>query len=71
MLVSFLYYVTCFCGVYINSTKHLFDDSLISFGTSFVYPFGIYLIPGILRMRALHKKNSNYIYKISQFIQNL
>ena len=71
MLIIFLYYVSSFCGVFINSQIHLFDDSLISFGTSFIYPFGIYIMPGIFRMIALHGKDKSCLYRFSQFIQNL
>ena len=71
LLVLFFYYVTCFCGVYANSQAHLFNDSFISFATSFIYPFGIYLIPGIFRIIAIHEKGKNCLYKFSQFIQNI
>ena len=71
MLISFLFYVTCFCGVFVNSQKHLFDDSFISFGTSFLFPFGIYLIPGIFRKIALHNKDQSCLYGFSQFLENL
>jgi len=70
LLIIFLYYVSNFCGVFINSQIHLFDDSIISFGTSFIYPFGIYIMPGILRMIALHEKDKSRLYGFSQFIQN-
>ena len=71
LLLFFMYYITCFCGVYINSQIHLIKDSLISFGLSMVYPFGIYLIPGIFRITSLKakKKDKKYIYNISQLIQ--
>ena len=71
MLIIFLYYVTIFCGVYANSQIHLFDDSIISFGTSFLYEFGIYLIPGIFRMIALRTKDKSCLYGFSQFLENL
>ena len=73
LLGLFLYYITCFCGIYVNTQTHLIKDSVISFVLSFVYPFGILLIPGIFRMPALHAKNKDkeYLYKLSQFIQNL
>ena len=71
MLIIFLYYVTIFCGVYTNSQIHLFDDSIISFGTSILYEFGFYLIPGIFRMTALRKKDKRCLYGFSQFLENL
>ena len=71
MLIIFLFYVTIFCGVYVNSQIHLFDDSIISFGTSFLYEFGIYLIPGIFRIIALRSKDKSCLYGFSQFLENL
>ena len=52
---------------------HLIKDSFLSFTLSLIYPFGLYLIPGIFRIPALRAtlKNKNYIYKISQFIKML
>ena len=73
LLLFFNYYIICFCGIYINTQIHLIKDTLISSGLSFVYPFGIFLIPCFLRISALKAKNKNkkYIYKISQLIQIL
>ena len=68
-----MYYIICFCGVYINTQIHLIKDTIISFGLSLIYPFGIYLIPGIFRIPALKakKRDKIHMYKFSQFIQNL
>ena len=73
LLLFFMYYIICFCGVYINTQIHLIKDTIISFGLSLIYPFGIYLIPGIFRIPALKakKRDKIYMYKFSQFIQNL
>ena len=73
LLILFLYYITCFCGVYINTQYHLIKDSIISFGLSLIYPFGLLFIPGIFRLIALYAKNKDreYIYKFSQFIQEI
>ena len=73
LLLAFLHYITCFCGIYVNTQLHLIKDSIISFGLSLIYPFGIYLIPGIFRIPALRAKNKdkNYLYKLSQFIQSI
>ena len=73
LLSFYLYYITCFCGVYVNTQIHVIKDTLISFGLSLVYPFGTCLIPGIFRMKALQnkKKDKEYLYKFSQFIQQL
>ena len=71
-LTGFGYYVTCFCGIYQNTQIHLINDTAISFGLSVVYPFGISLIPGFIRMKALKTENKDkeYLYKLSQFVQN-
>ena len=71
LLLLFLYYITCFCGIYINTQTHLIKDTFISFGISLLYPFGIYLIPGIFRISALRAKKMDRkcLYKLSQLIQ--
>ena len=73
LLLFFGYYLSIFCSVYRNTQIHLIKDTLISFLLSFVYPFGIYLIPGIFRILALSKlKNKrHYLYKFSQVLQTL
>ena len=60
-----------FGAVYKNTQYQLIKDTLISFGLSLVYPFGINLIPGIFRIPALSniKKNKNSLYKFSKFLQ--
>ena len=65
------YYLSMFCAIYRNTQYHLIKDTLISFGLSLVYPFGIYLLPGIFRIPSLsnRRKKRQYLYKISQFIQ--
>ena len=73
LLLFFTYYITCFCGIYVNTQFHLLKDSAISFGLSLLYPFLIYLIPGIFRIPSLNAKNKNKqgLYNFSLFIQNL
>ena len=69
--------ISMFCNIYENTQIHLLNDTLISFGLSLLYPFGIYLLPGIFRIHALSegKKNDNkngkgkYLYKFSKFLQ--
>ena len=70
-LSVFSIFVTCFCGVYKNTQMHLIKDSIIGFITSLIYPFGIYLIPGLFRINALRapKKNKRRMYKFSQLLQ--
>ena len=78
-IISFLfsvvlgYYMSCFCGIYVNTQIHLITDSLISFGLSLLYPFIIYLFPGMLRMCALRakKKDKYCLYRFSQIIQKI
>ena len=68
-LIFFWYYLSCFCAVYHNTQYHLLKDTLISFGLSLIYPFIINLLPGLLRIPSLKKKNRENIYKISKIIQ--
>ena len=70
-LFFFWVYISCFCAVYKNTQMHLVKDTVVSFVLSFTYPFGIYLIPGIIRMPALKRKNKNRecLYKISLLVQ--
>ena len=71
LLFFFWYYLSCFCAVYRNTQLHLFKDTLISYGFSMIYPFLIYLIPGIFRILALRaqKKDKEIIYKFSKILQ--
>ena len=66
----FWYFISCFCAVYKNTQSILIKDTLLSFGLSMIYPFGINLIPGIFRIPALRseKRNKNCIYNFSKII---
>ena len=70
LIFFFWYFISCFCGVYINTEKILINDTLISFGLSLIYPFGLNLLPGIFRIPALRskKKDKECMYKISRYI---
>ena len=70
ILMFFWYYITCFCGIYINTQSHLIKDSLISLITSLIYSFVVDIIPGIFRISALKmgKPSFTCLYKFSQFI---
>ena len=70
LLFFFWYFISCFCGVYTNTQIILIKDSLISFGISMLYPFGLNLLPGIFRISALRaeKKDKNSLYKISKLL---
>ena len=72
VLSFFLHYITCFCGIYINTQEHVIKDSIISFATALSYPLALYMIPGIFRISALkdEKHNRKCLYKFSNFIEN-
>jgi len=70
-LLFFWYYLSMFGAVYINTQFHLLKDTLVSFGLSLFYPFGLCLLPGLFRIPALSdpKKNREYLYKFSKILQ--
>ena len=70
LMIFFWYYISCFCAVYKNTQMILIKDTLISFGLSMIYPFGLCLLPGFLRIPALKSKENNkkYLYKVSLLI---
>ena len=70
-LIFFWYYISMFGAIYKNTQYHLLKDTLISFVLSLIYPFGIYLIPGVLRIHALsdHEKKRICLYKLSKILQ--
>ena len=72
-LLFFWYYLSIFGAIYKNTQYHLIKDTLISFGLSLLYPFGIYLLPGFFRISALSNKNNkkSYLYNLSKFFQML
>ena len=73
IIVFFLYYITCFCGVYSNTQKHFIIDSILSFIISLILPCVTYLIPGIFRFLALRDENNAHalLYKFSSFLRKL
>ena len=70
-LIFFWYYLSMFCAIYKNTQIYLIKDTLISFVLSLLYPFGIYLIPGIFRIPALSDRNNKRIclYNFSILMQ--
>ena len=68
LLLLFMYYISCFCGIYENTQIHLIKDSVLSFSLSLIYPLLIYLLPGWFRITALRapKGNRGLLYKISK-----
>ena len=70
LLLFFWYFISCFCGVYVNTQIIFIKNTFTSFALSMVYPFGINLLPGLFRIPALRdeKKNQHCLYKISGYI---
>ena len=70
LLLFFWYFISCFCAVYTNTQMILIKDTLLSFGLSMTYPFGLNLLPGMFRIPALRaeKKDKNTLYKISLLV---
>ena len=70
-LIFFWFYISSFCAVYQNTQIYLIKDTIINFALSVIYPFGICLIPGILRITSLNanKKDKNCVYIFSKILQ--
>ena len=68
-LLIFWYYIAMFGAIYRNTQYHLLKDTLISFSLSLIYPFGIYLLPGIFRIHSLKNDKREMIYNISKIFQ--
>ena len=68
LLITFWYYISCFCCIYKNTQIHLFKDSLLSFVTSLITPFINYLFPAMIRVFAL-KNKKKYIYRFSKILE--
>ena len=70
-LLCFWYYLGCFCAVFRNSQIFLIKDTFYSFLLSLIFPFGIYLIPGIFRLPSLRvqAKGRKCMYVFSKIIQ--
>ena len=71
LLLMFWYYISCFCMVYRNTQILLTKNTINSFCTGLLYPFGLSLLPGLFRLPALKskKKNKQCLYKISTLLQ--
>jgi len=70
LILFFWYFISCFCAVYKNTQKILIKDTLFSFGLSMLYPIGLNLLPGILRIPSLRakKKDKKCMYQTSIII---
>ena len=69
ILMAFWYYLSSFCAIYKNSQIHLIYNTIICLIISFIYPFIINLLPTILRIVSLKKRNKKLMYKISKALQ--
>ena len=69
--IGFWYFISCFCAVFSNTQYILIKDTLISFGLSMLYPFGLNLIPGFFRIPSLRAKNKECLYKMSTILATL
>ena len=72
-ILFFWYYLSMFDALYKNTQFHLLKDTLISFSLSQIYPFAIYLIPGIFRLPTLSdsKNKRESLYKFSKILHIL
>ena len=70
LLSFFWYFISCFCGVYVNTQKILIEDTFLTFGLSMIYPLGLNLVPGLFRIFALRaaNKNKEFLYHLSGLI---
>ena len=68
LILFFWYFISCFCAVYKNTQKILIKDTLLSFVLSMLYPIGLNLLPGILRIPSLKAKNKKCMYEASKII---
>ena len=69
LLIMFWFYLACFCAVYKNTQIHLIKDTSISFGISLIYPFGVYLLPGLFRIPSLRKKDKKCMFRFGKILQ--
>ena len=69
-LIFFGLYLSSFCFVYRNTKIYLFKVISTSYAFSFIFPFIIYLIPGIFRISSLREPGKCF-YQISKIIQLL
>ena len=72
-LILFWYYISCFCAVYQNTQIYIIEDTSISFGSSLLYPFILFLIPGFFRLPSLQspKQDKKALYRFSKIIHNI
>ena len=69
LLMFYWLYLSCFSAVYKNTQIHLIKDTLISFGTSFIYPIFFYLLPGLFRIPSLKNDKRKILYGLTKILQ--
>ena len=72
-LVFFWMLLSAFGAVYQNTQLFIFENALISFAISLIYPFFINILPCIFRIASLNseKKDNECIFNLSKFLQIL
>ena len=70
ILIFFWMLLSSFGAVYQNTQIIVLENTLISFGISFIYPFFINIFPCIFRIWSLNSK-SEYLYTFSKILQIL
>ena len=72
-LFFFWFFISCFCAVFVNTSIVLLKNTFISFIISMLYPFGLNILPGLLRILALKdkKKTKECLYKISIYLSQI
>ena len=70
LLILFWYYIATFCAVYKNTQIILIENTLLCFGITLIYPFGLNLLPGAFRIPALKaaNKDKELLYKIGNIV---
>ena len=63
------YYLSSFCAVYQNSQIILIKNTIFSFLVSWIYPFGINLLPGVFRITSLKSRDKEFLFKIGKMLQ--
>ena len=72
LMLFFWYFISCFCGVYITTQIILINDTLMSFGSSLVFPFILSFISGCIRIPSLRsKRNLKFLYNINKLVNLL
>ena len=69
-LFLFWMFLSSFGAVYQNTQLIIFENTIICFVISFIYPFIINLLPSIFRTISINNK-SEYLYSFSKILQHL